>query len=57
MQNAAWSNKKLQLKPNSSLKMTIEYLDKEKWNEACIDERARHLATCALLIWKDISHD
>jgi uncharacterized protein with ParB-like and HNH nuclease domain len=57
MQNAGWSDKKLHLRPNSSLKMTTDYLDKEKWDEATIDGRAEHLAKSALLIWKDIPRE
>lgn len=54
MKNAAWADKKRHLRQNSILKMTTEYLEKEKWNEAVIDERAADLAKRALLIWKDI---
>jgi len=57
MQNAAWKDKKLHLKPNSSLKMTVEYLDEEKWDESAIEGRADDLAAKALIIWKDIKRD
>ena len=54
MQNAKWPDKKSHLRPNSSLKITIEYLDKNEWDEAGIDARADDLAARALTIWKDI---
>lgn len=54
MKNAAWQAKKQHLKKNSSLRMTVDYLDKEKWDEACIDERANQLARNAKIIWKSI---
>jgi hypothetical protein len=57
MKNAGWDDKKLHLRPNSSLKMTIEYLDGEEWNEAGIEKRAQDLTTRALLIWKDIPRE
>ena len=50
MQNDAWNDKKLHLKPNSSLKMTVEYLDEEKWDESALDGRADDLAA------KDTDH-
>jgi uncharacterized protein with ParB-like and HNH nuclease domain len=51
MQNSAWSDKKQHLKKHSALSMTVDYLDKEKWEEASIDERAQQLASAALKIW------
>jgi hypothetical protein len=55
MQNSAWSNKKQHLKKNSALRMTVDYLDKEKWDEACIDERALHLSNAGVEIWPWLS--
>lgn len=52
MQNSAWPDKKQHLKKNSSLRMTVDYLDQEKWDERCIDERAGQLASDARKIWK-----
>lgn len=52
MQNSAWPDKKQHLKKNSSLRMTVDWLDQEKWNETCIDERADQLASAAREIWK-----
>jgi uncharacterized protein with ParB-like and HNH nuclease domain len=52
MQNSAWSDKKEHLRKNSSLRITVDYLDKEKWDETCIDERAEQLGSAARSIWK-----
>jgi uncharacterized protein with ParB-like and HNH nuclease domain len=52
MQNAAWSDKKLHLKANSSLRMTVDYLDRAKWDEGCIEERAGQLVGIAKEIWR-----
>lgn len=51
MQNAAWSEKKKHLKNYSRLPLTVPYLDKEKWDEVTIDERAQELAKVAEAIW------
>lgn len=52
MQNESWEIKKVILKKNSGLRMTTDYLDRELWNEASIDERGGHLTKSALEIWK-----
>lgn len=52
MQNSAWEDKKKHLKKHSSLRMTVDYLEKDKWDEAGIEERAGQLASDARKIWK-----
>jgi hypothetical protein len=54
MQNSAWSNKKQHLKKHSSLRMTVDYIDKGQWDEACIDERALEFGRAAIEIWPSI---
>lgn len=51
LQNEAWSKKKEMLKMNSTLPMTVKYLEKPDWEEKCIFERAGDLANVALSIW------
>jgi len=38
----------------SVLRMTVDYLEKDKWDEAAIDARAADFANRALIIWKGI---
>ena len=51
MQNAAWSVKKRVLRDNSSLPMTVSYVDAEKWDEAAIQQRGLDLFDVAKRVW------
>lgn len=55
MQNASWADKKGYLRPHAAIGITIDYLDKEAWNEAEIAARAGALYDMAIEMWLDIS--
>ncbi len=51
MSNSGWTVKKGLLKNYSSLKMTIDYIDKEKWDEESILKRSEDLFNVSLKTW------
>lgn len=52
MRDSAWSTKKEALRKYSTLRQTTDYLQKEDWNEAVIESRAKDLFAMAAQIWK-----
>ena len=49
--NQSWDKKKNTLKQYSKLRMTLDYLDEETWNEKEIENRGKELAKIAQKIW------
>jgi uncharacterized protein with ParB-like and HNH nuclease domain len=54
MQNSPWPKKKEYLRENSSLRMTVDILALENWDETTIDARSKTLAQLAIKIWRPI---
>lgn len=51
LRNSAWSKKRKKLREHSSLKVTVDYLDLENWDEGTIAGRADDLAIKAKEVW------
>lgn len=52
MRDASWAKKKVTLRTYSTLRQTIDYLEKPEWDEQVIAGRADDLYTKAISIWK-----
>ena len=52
LKNDAWPGKRETLRQFSSLRMTTQYLDLEKWREDSIRGRGSDFAAEAITIWK-----
>ena len=51
LSNLAWGKKKDILKKHSSLRMTIDYLENDNWDEKNISRRAEDLVKSAMKMW------
>ena len=52
LRNNKWSKKKKDLKKNSHLSITRDFVEIEEWNEQEILSRGKYLAKQALLVWQ-----